>query len=173
MLPDARADRPGLEIGFGGVPIDDPDLLLYAADRGINYRHLALSAAPPRRRSAAFLRRRDRSVTTVVSAPARKPAKASFLDSLDGSLKRLRTDRVDVVLNHEVGRSSDGEGYARLENPEMYEAFETAKQAGKVRFLGASGHDGDLQEVMTKAVDSGRFDVLLCPRFSTTRSSRS
>ncbi|MGH7336649.1 MAG: aldo/keto reductase, partial [Myxococcota bacterium] len=55
-----------------------------------------------------------------------------------------------------------GQGYARLENEEMHEAFASAKKAGKVRFLGASGHDGDLMEVMTKAVDSGRFDVLLC-----------
>jgi predicted aldo/keto reductase-like oxidoreductase len=91
--------------------------------------------------------------------PARKQ---SFLDSLDGSLERLGTDHVDVVLNHEVGKRSDGRGWERLADPEMLEAFAVAKRAGKVRFLGASGHDGDLVEVMTRAVGSGDFDVLLC-----------
>jgi len=92
-----------------------------------------------------------------------KPAtKRVFLDSLDESLRRLQTDHVDVVLNHEVGRNSDGTGVERLKNPEMFEAFEEARKAGKVRYLGASGHDPDLMDVMHYAVDSGRFDVLLC-----------
>ena len=66
------------------------------------------------------------------------------------------------MLNHEVGRNSDGTGVERLKNPEMFEAFAEARKAGKVRFLGASGHDPDLMDVMHYAVDSGRFDVLLC-----------
>jgi uncharacterized protein len=43
----------------------------------------------------------------------------------------------------------------------MLAAFAAAKQAGKARFLGASGHDPDLMEVMGHAVADGRFDVLL------------
>jgi aryl-alcohol dehydrogenase-like predicted oxidoreductase len=166
-----KLGRTGLEVsevGFGGVPVDDPDVLLYAADRGINY----VDTSPcyrggdsERTIGRALERHRDRFVVVTkwcphhFGLPARKQV---FLDSLDGSLERLRTDHVDVVLNHEVGRRSDGRGYARLEDPEMLEAFETAKRAGKARFLGASGHDGDLMEVMTRAVGSGRFDVLLC-----------
>jgi aryl-alcohol dehydrogenase-like predicted oxidoreductase len=156
------------EVGFGGVPIDEPELLLYAADHGINY----VDTSPCYRGGAseeaiggALARARDRFVITTKWCPhhaGKRPTRAAFLESLDGSLKRLRTDHVDIVLNHEVGKSSDGQGYARLENDEMHEAFASAKQAGKVRYLGASGHDGDLMEVMTRAVDSGRFDVLLC-----------
>jgi predicted aldo/keto reductase-like oxidoreductase len=156
------------EIGFGGVPIDDPDVLLYAADRGVNY----VDTSPCYRGGdservigRALEGHRDRFVVVTKWCPHHfgEPArKQVFLDSLDRSLERLRTDHVDVVLNHEVGVRSDGRGWARLEDPEMLEAFEAAKRAGKVRFLGASGHDGDLVEVMTKAVDSGRFDVLLC-----------
>jgi aryl-alcohol dehydrogenase-like predicted oxidoreductase len=170
-----KLGRTGLtvsEVGFGGVPIDEPDLLLYAADRGINYvdtspcyRGGASETAIGGALASSGSQSRDRFVVTTKWCPHhfRKPAtKAVFLESLDGSLKRLRTDHVDVVLNHEVGKSSDGLGYARLENDEMHEAFASAKQAGKVRFLGASGHDGDLMEIMTRAVDSKRFDVLLC-----------
>jgi len=163
--------RTGLEVsevGFGGVPIDDPDVLIYAAERGINY----VDTSPCYRRGAseeaigrALERHRDRFVVTTKWCPhhfGRPATKEAFLDILEGSLRRLRTDHVDVVLNHEVGRRSDGQGWERLENPEMLEAFETAKNAGKVRFLGASGHDGDLMEIMGHAVDSGNFDVLLC-----------
>jgi aryl-alcohol dehydrogenase-like predicted oxidoreductase len=156
------------EIGFGAVPLDDPQVLLYAAERGINYVDTSpcyRGGASERAIGQALATHRDRFVVATKWCPhhaGRKAVKRSFLDSLDGSLRRLQTDHVDVVLNHEVGRSSDGQGFARLENPEMREAFESAKQAGKVRFLGASGHDGDLMEVMTKAVDSGFIDVVLC-----------
>lgn len=156
------------EIGVGGFPLDDPDVLLYAADRGINYvdtAHCYRGGASERAIGQALKTARDRFVVTTkwcphhIGQPARKQV---FLDMLDESLRRLQTDHVDVVLNHEVGRHSDGEGVERLRNEEMFAAFETAKQAGKVRFLGASGHDGDLMAVMDWAVSSGRFDVILC-----------
>jgi predicted aldo/keto reductase-like oxidoreductase len=156
------------EIGVGGFPLDDPDVLLYAAERGINYvdtAHCYRGGASERAIGQALKTARDRFVVTTkwcphhIGQPARKQV---FLDMLDESLRRLQTDHVDVVLNHEVGRHSDGEGVERLRSEEMFAAFETARQAGKVRFLGASGHDGDLMSVMDWAVESGRFDVILC-----------
>lgn len=156
------------EVGVGAFPLDDPDVLLYAADQGINYvdtSHCYRGGASERAIGEALATARDRFVVTTKWCPhhiGRPPRKQVFLDMLDESLRRLRTDHVDVVLNHEVGRHSDGEGVERLQNEEMFAAFETAKKAGKVRFLGASGHDGDLMNVMDWAVNSGRFDVILC-----------
>jgi hypothetical protein len=156
------------EVGVGGFPLDDPEVLLYAADQGINYvdtSHCYRGGASERAIGEALAAHRDRFVVTTKWCPhhiGQPPRRQVFLDILDESLRRLRTDHVDVVLNHEVGRFSDGEGVERLKNEEMFAAFEAAKQAGKARFLGASGHDGDLMPVMTHAVDSGRFDALLC-----------
>src|SRR5262245_36565135 len=156
------------EIGFGGFPVSDPDILRYAIDRGIEYidtAHCYRGGRSEEVIGAALAGRRDKVVLTTKWCPhhiGRKPNKQVFLDMLDGSLKRLRTDHVDIVLNHEVGANSDGVGVDRLKNPEMFEAFEAARKAGKARFLGASGHDPDLMGVMHHAVDSGRFDVLLC-----------
>ena len=156
------------EIGFGGYPIDEPSVIPYALDHGINYidtAHCYRGGRSEETIGAALEGRRRDVVLTTKWCPHHvgKPAtKKVFLDILDDSLRRLRTDHVDIVLNHEVGRSSDGTGVERLKNPEMFAAFEEAKKAGKVRFLGASGHDPDLMEVMHHAVDSGRFDVLLC-----------
>lgn len=156
------------EIGVGGFPLDDADVLLYAADQGINYvdtSHCYRGGGSERAIGEALSTARDRFVVTTKWCPhhiGEAPRRQVFLDILDESLRRLRTDHVDVVLNHEVGKHSDGEGVARLQNEEMFEAFETAKKAGKARFLGASGHDGDLMSVMDWVVASGRFDVILC-----------
>jgi uncharacterized protein len=156
------------EIGFGGYPVDDPEVLLYARERGVNYvdtAHCYRGGASERAIGKALAGHRDRFVLTTKWCPHHigQPAtKQVFLDMLDKSLHRLGTDYVDIVLNHEVGRHSDGSGVERLQNPEMLEAFAAAKRAGKARFLGASGHDGDLPGVMGYAIDSGQFDVLLC-----------
>jgi len=156
------------EIGFGGYPVDDPDLLLHALDRGINYvdtSHCYRGGRSEEVVGRALRGRRDRFVVATKWCPhhvGRRPTRKAFLDMLDGSLRRLGTDHVDVLLNHEVGESSDGQGVARLTNPEMFEAWEMARRAGKARFFGVSGHDPDLMGVMHHAVDSGRFDVVLC-----------
>lgn len=156
------------EIGFGGFPVDDPQIVRYALDRGINYidtAHCYRGGRSEEIIGTALKGRRDQVVLTTKWCPHHvgKPAtRKVFLEMLDRSLKRLQTDHVDIVLNHEVGKDSDGVGVDRLKNPEMFEAFEAARQAGKVRFLGASGHDPDLMAVMHHAVEGGRFDVLLC-----------
>jgi hypothetical protein len=169
LRPLGRTGLEVSEVGFGGLPVDDPEVLRYAVDRGVNY----VDTSPCYRRGASeeTIGRalagawRDRVVLVTKWCPHHegRPARTSeFLAQLDRSLARLGTDHVDVVLNHEVGKSSDGRGVERLRDPEMLEAFARAKAAGKVRFLGASGHDGDLPGVMGYAVDSGAFDVLLC-----------
>ncbi|MCD6286484.1 MAG: aldo/keto reductase [Anaerolineae bacterium] len=53
-------------------------------------------------------------------------------DSIDRSLKRLRTDHLDVIQLH----SCDVDV---LERGEVIEVLQEAKQAGKTRFIGYSG----------------------------------
>jgi aryl-alcohol dehydrogenase-like predicted oxidoreductase len=148
------------EVGFGGYPVDDPDVVRYAVDQGITYfdtAHCYRGGQSEEVIGEGLQGRRDRVVLATKWCPHHvgKPAvKKSFLDS-------LRTDYVDVLLNHEVGERSDGEGVRRLQNPEMWEAWEAARKAGKARFLGVSGHDPDLMEVMGHAVGAGKFSVLL------------
>lgn len=155
------------EIGFGGYPVDEPETVRYAFDRGITYFDTAHCYRGGRSEEVigeGLRGIRDKVVLTTKWCPHHigKPAtKANFLAMLDGSLKRLKTDHVDVLLNHEVGKSSDGQGVTRLQNPEMFEAFEVAKKAGKARFLGFSGHDPDLMSIMDWGIASGRFQVML------------
>lgn len=75
---------------------------------------------------------------------------AGIQESLERSLERLGTDRVDVVHLHSCAKDV-------LERGEAIEALEKAREAGKTRFIGYSG-DG---EAARWAVESGRFDTLM------------
>lgn len=78
-----------------------------------------------------------------------------YLAALDDSLARLQTDYVDLIHVHNCW------SVERLLDPNLHKAFEIAKQQGKVRFLGMSSHSPNLEEVANKAIDSGRFDVMM------------
>jgi len=68
--------------------------------------------------------------------------KKSAGDQIDECLKRLQTDVIDLVQHHEIIRMEDpdrvfAEGGA-------HEAVEAAKKAGKVRYIGFTGHKDPL-----------------------------
>ena len=63
---------------------------------------------------------------------------------------------MDVYFNHAVNDP------ARLKNPEWFEFVADARHQGKIRFVGMSGHAGNLAECLDYAIDSGQFDVILC-----------
>jgi aryl-alcohol dehydrogenase-like predicted oxidoreductase len=78
-----------------------------------------------------------------------------IIEEVDGSLRRLQTDHVDLIHIHSCDRVE------RLLAPNVHEAFDRLKEQGKVRFLGVSTHTPNLEEVANTAIDSGRFDVLM------------
>jgi aryl-alcohol dehydrogenase-like predicted oxidoreductase len=73
----------------------------------------------------------------------------ALLRSIERSLKRLRTDRVDLVQLHSCSLDV-------LKRGDAIAALETARQRGWTRFIGYSG-DG---AAARWAVESGRFDTL-------------
>ncbi len=80
---------------------------------------------------------------------------ADYEGVIEGSLSRLGTDYVDLVHVHSCDE------VPRLMDPNMHEAFDRLKQAGKVRFLGFSSHTPNLVDVAEAAIASGRFDVMM------------
>lgn len=69
-------------------------------------------------------------------------SKAHILASVEGSLRRLGTDYVDVLLLHRPD--------ALMEPEEVAEAFDRLHQAGKVRFFGVSNHNPMQMELLAK-----------------------
>ena len=80
---------------------------------------------------------------------------AHYKEAVEGSLKRLGTDYVDLCHIHSV------DSVDRLMDPNVHEAFDQLKQEGKVRFMGFSTHTPNLEAVANAAIDSGRFDVMM------------
>ena len=67
-----------------------------------------------------------------------------ILEAVDGILKRLRTDYLDVLLLHRPD--------ALVEPEEVAEAFDRLKQSGKVRYFGVSNHKPSQIRLLKKYV---------------------
>ncbi len=78
-----------------------------------------------------------------------KNYKQIILNSVDQSLTKLGTDHLDLLMCPHGGNTP----YEILNHPEIFEAFETLKKAGKVRHLGLSSHTdpGGVLEAAVKA----------------------
>src|SRR5271156_5452787 len=132
------------DISFGASRLTsgNEDLVRHAYDCGVNYFDSADSYTD------------GESETTVGNAL--KGKRDAMMETLEGSLRRLQTDHVDVYFNHAVNDP------ARLKNPEWHEFTAQARKQGKIRFVGMSGHAGNLAECLDYAIYSGQVDVILC-----------
>jgi aryl-alcohol dehydrogenase-like predicted oxidoreductase len=83
---------------------------------------------------------------------------------LDQSLRRLRTDRIDLVQHHEILRYEDPH---RIFDPEgAHAALVEARQAGKLRYIGFTGHkDPHIHLHMLETADAHGvvFDTVQMP----------
>jgi aryl-alcohol dehydrogenase-like predicted oxidoreductase len=83
---------------------------------------------------------------------------------IDQSLKRLKTDHVDLLQLHEVIRMEDPD--RAFADDGAIEALKEAKQAGKCRYLGFTGHKDPiihLRMLETAARYQFRFDTVQLP----------
>jgi predicted aldo/keto reductase-like oxidoreductase len=151
------------DISFGGAGISNPDVVTRAVERGINYfdtspdysktgSEQTIGKALKPHRDKVFIA--SKFCTAEGHLPADTPV-PDIIKAVEGSLKRLQTEYLDVCIIHEVN-SLD-----RLMAPTFHEAYDRLKEQGKVRFLGVSSHTPNLEEVMRHAVDSRRFNMLL------------
>jgi predicted aldo/keto reductase-like oxidoreductase len=147
------------DIGFGGSRLrDDVGLVQHALARGIRYFDTAEGytggVSEDTLGRALQGRRHDVVLGSKLKAEA-DGSRADFMRALDGSLRRLRTDYLDLHFNHAVNDP------ARLRNPEWRAFTRLAKEAGKIRWVGMSGHGGRLVECLDLALDEDLVDVIL------------
>ncbi|WP_312640499.1 aldo/keto reductase [Hydrogenoanaerobacterium sp.] len=93
-------------------------------------------------------------------------SKEYLIDSVDGSLKRLGTDHLDVVLLHRPD--------ALMEPEEVAEAFTHMKATGKVRYFGVSNLPPMTIELLNKyltdklIVNQLQFSITNCSMVAST-----
>ncbi len=148
------------EVSFGSYGFDNPALLLAVLDAGITT--ICTSANYQDNRAEEKIgeaigsigSRRDELVLFTGTDVRPGTSKQGYLDAIDGSLRRLRTDHVEIYRVSEVS-SPDA-----LRVDAFHEAVHEAQGAGKVGYLGMSGHHGGMEECLEAATDDGRFKVL-------------
>jgi uncharacterized protein len=162
-------------VSFGVMNSDSPDLIRKAVDIGI--KHLDTAHGYLRGNSETvigtileerkcrdkmvlstkmfFDREKDRKVFQPEGGARGFPAtEARFDEQLALSLKRLRTDYVDILYLHSC-ESAQMSAYEP-----MLKIFTKAKQAGKARFIGITTHTNE-PEAIRAAADTGVWDVAL------------
>lgn len=157
--PLGSTDMRIADISFGSSRLrDDSKLVQHAFERGINYFDTAESytgGVSEETLGHALRGKRDKVYLASKGAFYAGTRQEEMMHTLEGSLRRLRTDYIDVYFNHAVNDVD------RLQNPEFYAFTARAKQQGKIRYVGLSGHGGRLIECLDYAIASGQFDVML------------
>jgi predicted aldo/keto reductase-like oxidoreductase len=160
-------------IGMGGAhlglsKLNDEDvvrLVRSAVDRGVNFMdnswdyHDGLSETRMGKALRDGYRQKVFLMTKVDGRTKEAAAK-----QIDESLKRLQTDHVDLLQHHEIIRFEDPD---RIFGPGgAMEAFLDAKKAGKLRYLGFTGHkDPHIHMYMLSVADAHgfHFDTVQMP----------
>jgi len=147
------------EVAFGAHHIDRPDLMRAALDVGINTFCTSSHYLDGREEASlgeaigTLADRRHELVIVTGSTVRRGASTQKLLDDIDAALTRLRTDHIDVYYTSEVRTPDD------LRVDALYEAFDRARQAGKIGHLGLSGHAGGMEACLNAAIAGGQIEV--------------
>jgi aryl-alcohol dehydrogenase-like predicted oxidoreductase len=146
-----------------GDPADQERTIARAIAAGVNYFDTAVlygdgESEKNLGRVLQKLKPPDVVVGTKVRVPPGKSIADTVTMSLEGSLARLRLDRVDIFHLHNPITETGGETALSVRQvlDELVPAFERLRQQGKIRFLGitALGDTAALHQV----IDAGAFD---------------
>jgi aryl-alcohol dehydrogenase-like predicted oxidoreductase len=146
------------DIGFGAINYLNPNVLHYAYDLGVNYFDTA--EAYMRTMSEKYMGqvlkgiRQEVIISTKhgISSP-QETKREAIIQRIEGSLKRLQTDYIDIALIHQVSDTPV------LENAEVLAAYDRLKKDGKIRFTGISTHFPE--KIFLKLLEIDFCDVVL------------
>ncbi|GMV36718.1 MAG: hypothetical protein AMXMBFR61_12260 [Fimbriimonadales bacterium] len=151
-----------LAFGMAEVPPDDLDLcekmLRRALDLGVNY----IDTAPSYQRGAGELavgRVADRRKEFFLATKTLGRTKEAAAQDIQGSLERMKVPVIDLLHLHAVNDMRTLDTVLARGGP--IEALEEAKRAGKIRYIGITGHTRP--EVILEALKRYPFDAILVP----------
>ena len=168
-----RLGRTNLQVsivGFGGTWISElpmpqaVDVVRRAFELGINYFDTAkLDGDSEEKIGDALQDVRDK---VVIATKTGSRTKKESLEDFKSSLKRLKTDRLDIIQLHGI---DDEKTLAKAMGSDgSLQTCKEARRQGLVDFIGITGHK---PQVLTKAVESGEFDTVLVPLNIVTRQA--
>jgi predicted aldo/keto reductase-like oxidoreductase len=149
-------------IGFGGIVVmnatadEAAQRVREAIDAGVNYFDVAPSYGNAEDMLGPALEPYRKNVFLACKTQGRTREAAE--KELESSLRKMRTDHFDLYQHHAVTKKTDVETI--LGKGGAMEAFEAAKKAGKIRFIGFSAHS---VEAALALLDGYAFDTILFP----------
>ncbi len=153
-------------VSLGVMNADNPDLLRRAVDKGI--RHFDTAHVYQRGRNedmvGSVIRELGVREKTVIATKAMTPReregktpqqiKQNFVKAVEESLRRLRTDYIDILYVHDVKDTGE------VSNPGITEALALLKDQKKTRFVGFSTH-ANMAACLEEACRGKFYDVVL------------
>jgi len=128
----------------------------YALDHGVNHFDVAPSYGEAELRLGPALEHHRDEV--FLACKTEKRTRAGAEKELHASLKRLRTDHVDLYQFHALDTVDDLDRVTGAEG--AWELFQEAKQKGLTRFVGITGHRPTTQ---LEALRRMSLDTVMCP----------
>lgn len=167
-LPVATLGKTGeavTRLGLGGEGVlrtfgreaDAIPLIQRALDLGITYYDCARAySGSEEYYGMALGRRRDGIFLCSKTHDRTKKGSREFLET---TLRNMKTDHLDLWQFHDIRSARDLDAASAPGG--CFEAFDEAKKAGYVRFIGITGHYDP--EIIVKGMDFYPFDTLLMP----------
>ena len=152
-------------VTFGAVAVGRIDqaqadaAIKLVLDHGVNHFDVAPSYGDAELRLAPWMPRIRDSIFLGCKTTERTRAGAAA--DLERSLQRLGVESFDLYQLHSVGKRADLE--ACLAPGGALEALVDARERGKTRFLGLTGHTHDAPSTMLQALDRFDFDTVMFP----------
>jgi predicted aldo/keto reductase-like oxidoreductase len=168
MLPTRILGKTGVSVtvlGLGGEGVlrsfgherEAYGLINRALDLGITYCESARAYSGSEAYYGKALKERRKEVFLTSKSHARD--KRGSLAHLHETLQNMRTDHLDLWQVHDVREEED---IAEIFGPDgAIEAFAEAKQQGKTRFIGVTGHHDPM--IIRKCIERFDFDTVLMP----------
>ncbi len=157
-------------VGFGGTWISEIDqasavaVVKRAFELGINYFDTAKWDGDSEEKMGHALK--DVRDQCIIATKTGSRTKKESLEDFKGSLKRLQTDRLDIIQLH--GIDDEKTLQKAMSQDGVLQTCKQARKEGLADFIGITGHK---PRVLLKAIETGEFDTVLVPLNVITRQA--
>ncbi len=160
-----RLGKTGLQvsaIGFGGIPIQRvtssqaAKVVEAAVSGGINFIDTARAYTDSETKLGGIIGKFRNKLVIASKSMAR--TREDMARDIDLSLREMKTDYIDLYQLHNV--KDEGSLEKVMAPGGALEALQDARDRGKVRFIGVTGHIAD---ILVKVIRTGLFDTVQVP----------